>query len=288
MRKLLQIGEVAQLLGVTAKTIRHYHKVGLLSEADRTEGGYRLYNAQDLLRLKQIRHMQTFGLTLRQIKMILGDASHEHTLRQILQALDTELADQMRVLGERRGRIQAILSEERVAKIDRPVTSASFEIIKDLLGERLKTVSPSLIEMEKTFWQIFDGFDWPVDYRETLLKAEHDFVTQKPQLLESLLVFNEKLAMLATVAENAPEVDAVIEEYKNSEDIQAIIMAFNQAYSDGQRLEGPFAEILKSMVLTNISPAQHRFFVEIECWNALVGSVDQPKGMLNAKKSQNV
>jgi DNA-binding transcriptional MerR regulator len=71
MRKMLQIGEVAQLLGVTSKTIRHYHKIGLLPEPERTESGYRLYNAQDLLHLKQIRHMQEFGLSLKHIKTLL-------------------------------------------------------------------------------------------------------------------------------------------------------------------------------------------------------------------------
>lgn len=51
MRTQLHIGEIAQLLGVTPKAIRHYQKVGLLAEPERTEAGYRLYGAQELLRL---------------------------------------------------------------------------------------------------------------------------------------------------------------------------------------------------------------------------------------------
>jgi len=43
MKTQLHIGEVAKLLGITPKTIRHYHKVGLLTEPQRTESGYRLY-----------------------------------------------------------------------------------------------------------------------------------------------------------------------------------------------------------------------------------------------------
>ena len=53
MRELLQIGEVAKLIGVSPKTIRYYHEIGLLAEPKRTEGGYRLYMAQDLLRLQE-------------------------------------------------------------------------------------------------------------------------------------------------------------------------------------------------------------------------------------------
>jgi DNA-binding transcriptional MerR regulator len=53
MRELLQIGEVAKLIGVSPKTIRYYHEIGLLAEPKRTGVGYRLYTAQDLLRLSR-------------------------------------------------------------------------------------------------------------------------------------------------------------------------------------------------------------------------------------------
>ncbi len=68
MRELLQIGEVAKLIGVSSKTIRYYHEIGLLAEPKRTEGGYRLYTAQDLLRLQRIRRLRSLGLPLERIK----------------------------------------------------------------------------------------------------------------------------------------------------------------------------------------------------------------------------
>jgi len=49
LRERLKIGEVTRLLGVTTKTVRHYEKVGLLGEPQRSEAGYRLYTADDLL-----------------------------------------------------------------------------------------------------------------------------------------------------------------------------------------------------------------------------------------------
>lgn len=51
MREQLHIGEVARLVGVSTKTIRYYHQIGLLTEPARTESGYRLYDAGHLLRL---------------------------------------------------------------------------------------------------------------------------------------------------------------------------------------------------------------------------------------------
>ena len=71
MRELLQIGEIARLVGVSTKTIRYYHEINLLAEPERTESGYRLYNAQHLLRLQRIRRLRSLGLSLDRIRAIL-------------------------------------------------------------------------------------------------------------------------------------------------------------------------------------------------------------------------
>ena len=93
MREQLHIGEVAALVGVSPKTIRYYHEVGLLAEPGRTEAGYRLYTAQDLLRLQRVRRLRALGLPLERIKEILGkpDSEHELALRHALQMLVEEL-----------------------------------------------------------------------------------------------------------------------------------------------------------------------------------------------------
>ncbi len=104
MRELLQIGEVAKLIGVSSKTIRYYHEIGLLAEPKRTEGGYRLYTAQDLLRLQRIRRLRSLGLPLDRIKEILGgsEVEQEVVLRNALQSLVEELTAQILELEERR------------------------------------------------------------------------------------------------------------------------------------------------------------------------------------------
>jgi DNA-binding transcriptional MerR regulator len=84
MRTTLHIGEMAQLLGVTTKTIRHYHRVGLLAEPTRSQGDYRLYDASALRRLLRIRRLQSLGLSLKQIKAILGEPDQQRSLREVL------------------------------------------------------------------------------------------------------------------------------------------------------------------------------------------------------------
>ena len=46
--------ELAELAGVTVRTLRHYHQIGLLPEPPRSTGGYRRYNVSDLVRLLRI------------------------------------------------------------------------------------------------------------------------------------------------------------------------------------------------------------------------------------------
>jgi DNA-binding transcriptional MerR regulator len=64
LRERLRIGEVAKLLGVTPKTVRHYEKVGLIKEPERSEAGYQLYRADDLLRLHRIKRLRSLGVPL--------------------------------------------------------------------------------------------------------------------------------------------------------------------------------------------------------------------------------
>jgi DNA-binding transcriptional MerR regulator len=65
------IGSVAKESGIPIKTIRYYDELGLLKTSGRTEGGYRLFSADVLSRLKFIKRAQSLGLSLSEIKEFL-------------------------------------------------------------------------------------------------------------------------------------------------------------------------------------------------------------------------
>ncbi len=50
------------------KTILYYHKIGLLQEPERSQGGYRLYGAAELTRMQFIKRLKSLGLDLKRIK----------------------------------------------------------------------------------------------------------------------------------------------------------------------------------------------------------------------------
>lgn len=70
-RASFKIGEISRRTGVGIHTLRYYEKRGLLPKSRRTEGGFRLYDADVPERLAFIRQAQAFGLTLEEIRKII-------------------------------------------------------------------------------------------------------------------------------------------------------------------------------------------------------------------------
>lgn len=70
------IGSIAKTSGIPIKTIRYYEELGLLKSIGRTEGGYRLFDAEVLTRLNFIKRAQNLGLSLAEIKEFLD--VHDH------------------------------------------------------------------------------------------------------------------------------------------------------------------------------------------------------------------
>ena len=68
MTALLTIGEAAKQSGLSARMIRHYESCGLLTDAHRTDAGYRLYNPTQLQLLGIIAQARVLGFSLEQIQ----------------------------------------------------------------------------------------------------------------------------------------------------------------------------------------------------------------------------
>jgi len=90
--KYYQIGELANLLELSPRTIRYYEEFGLLNSIKRIEGGKRIYTDMDLQRLKFITRLKYLGLTLSEM-LELEDIYQIHrtnkkVLPRVLELLD--------------------------------------------------------------------------------------------------------------------------------------------------------------------------------------------------------
>ncbi len=81
----MTVGQVAEQLGVTVRTLHHYDEIGLLVPGERTPAGYRLYNGEDITRLQNVVVYRRLGFALEEIALLLDDPSAdvgEHLRRQ--------------------------------------------------------------------------------------------------------------------------------------------------------------------------------------------------------------
>ncbi|MDU0479873.1 MerR family transcriptional regulator [Staphylococcus chromogenes] len=78
----LTVGEAAELLGITSRTLRHWDAIGLLTPSFRSWGDYRLYTEADLDRAWEILVYRETGMPLKDIAALIdGTASREQRLR---------------------------------------------------------------------------------------------------------------------------------------------------------------------------------------------------------------
>lgn len=67
----LHIGEVAERVGLSLRTVRFYEEQGLITPEGRTDGGFRLYTAEHVARLLLIKHMKPLGFSIQQMRELL-------------------------------------------------------------------------------------------------------------------------------------------------------------------------------------------------------------------------
>ena len=67
----MYIGKAAGRAGTTVKTLRYYERIGLIHQAARSDGHFRVYDEDTVERVRFIRQAQTLGFSLKEIGEIL-------------------------------------------------------------------------------------------------------------------------------------------------------------------------------------------------------------------------
>jgi DNA-binding transcriptional MerR regulator len=103
MRIGIQIGRVSERTGLSVDAIRFYEKQRLLERPRRTEGGFRLFNTDDIQRILFIRRAQQLGFSLPEIRELLVLQRNEGKacshVRDLLRAKVTTVREKIRELG---------------------------------------------------------------------------------------------------------------------------------------------------------------------------------------------
>lgn len=99
----MRSSDLAHLAGVTVRTLRHYHQLGILTEPERAPNGYREYDVHDLVRLLRIKRLTALGVPLDAVADLLDRSAAE--AEPVLDQLDADFAAQIDVLTARRAAI---------------------------------------------------------------------------------------------------------------------------------------------------------------------------------------
>ncbi|OGO58497.1 MAG: hypothetical protein A2V85_07790 [Chloroflexi bacterium RBG_16_72_14] len=114
----MRIQEVAAETGLTPRSIRYYEELGLLAPAARSEGAYRLYDTEDLERLRFIRGLRDdAGFSLAEIRRLLEDEQARARIRARFQASHDQ-AERREILVDAIARVDRQIETLRT-KIDR-------------------------------------------------------------------------------------------------------------------------------------------------------------------------
>jgi DNA-binding transcriptional MerR regulator len=91
------IAEVARASGVTSRTLRHYHAIGLLAPARTAPNGRRYYEQEQLLQLQQILLLRDLGLRLEVVAEVLAHRSSSDTIQVLAKHKEWLLREQLRL-----------------------------------------------------------------------------------------------------------------------------------------------------------------------------------------------
>ncbi|HEY8607924.1 MAG TPA: MerR family transcriptional regulator [Noviherbaspirillum sp.] len=116
---LLKIGELAKRTGVTIRALRHYDEIGLLSPSRRSEGGFRLYDPDDVARLYRIQALCRLNLSLAEIRRVLdaGGATFPDIVGKQIAFLSHQIRHAV-VLRDHLAELQARLKQSDALPMD--------------------------------------------------------------------------------------------------------------------------------------------------------------------------
>ncbi len=159
----LTIGQAAAFAGVTIKTVRHYHRLGLVDEPRRDTSGYRRYTSTDLLRLVQVRALAEAGVPLAEVGDLL-DADPER-FAAALSDVERQLTDRIGELVARRDTLHRLADGDRALLPDRACAFLDRFTELGFCPDFVASQREGLILARALAPEFFDGFLTQLEHR---------------------------------------------------------------------------------------------------------------------------
>ncbi|MGN9790956.1 MerR family transcriptional regulator [Streptomyces sp. OZ13] len=244
----MRIGEIAAMVGVTTRAVRHYHHLGLLPEPVRLPNGYREYTVRDAVLLARIRRLTELGLGLDEVRDVLAeDAGRD--LVEVLEELDADLGRQEALVHERRARLAPLLEQAREGRLpaEGPVSPLLAELFDDMAraSAALPGPEPASAAKDRELLALLDTMA-PTEEQERLMGAMRR-MTGAPGAMERAYALYAELDALADADPADPRVE------RTAQDL-ADMLPDEMVPRPGP--DGPPPEGFLDAFLADFSPAQ--------------------------------
>jgi len=196
-----KIKEVANLAGVSVRTLHHYDQIGLLKPDSVNEAGYRHYSRQNLERLQQILFFKELGFDLRAIKQILDSPGFDR-----LQALEAH----RKALQEKKKRLEALIGsvEKTIESIKGGIEMPDKELFSSFNMEEIKKHQQQYAEEAKQKYGHSEA------YRESQARVARYDETRWAEIMARSDVIYRTLAGLMDRDPADPEVQEAVDQWR--------------------------------------------------------------------------
>jgi DNA-binding transcriptional MerR regulator len=206
----LRIGELAELAGVSTRTLRHYEDLGALAPPGRSKNGYRTYPASALADVIEIRHLQSAGLSLQEAAAVRRDRAigQESSMLARLTEAQADLDTELEQLIARR----TALRQLRAALADGdPLLASREQKSFGPVAEQLRRlgVSDRAIAEQRRAWAALSAVRLPTDWQEVVTAGLSQL--ERSPTIEGLAEVLDLVASLRGVDPLDPTVTAVAE-----------------------------------------------------------------------------
>lgn len=108
------IGKTAEVLGLSADTLRYYEKIGLVPRVGKNRSGRRTYSEKDVARLRFVQRAQRIGFSLAEIGQLLklrdNPVRSSKSTRAMAQRKCTEMHEQIKTLKGMEAELRLLLN----------------------------------------------------------------------------------------------------------------------------------------------------------------------------------
>ncbi|MEW9668194.1 MerR family transcriptional regulator [Ammoniphilus sp. 3BR4] len=186
----LRVKELADLVGISIRTLHYYDEIGLLSPEEITDSGYRLYSTDNLEMLQQILFYRELDFPLKEIKKMITSSSFDK---------QEALIQHQKMLLEKRDKLDKLIQT-----VDRSIRHMRGEII--------------MTDKEK-----FEGFDFshnPYEKEarerwgdEAVDQSKAKIANMRKEVQEEVTKIYAKLATLRHTSPESDEAQAAIKDW---------------------------------------------------------------------------